>query len=543
MLGKAGFSVGGADIRIESTVPLGSGLSSSAALEIALLRAFRDAFTLPLDDVQMARLGQRAENEFVGAPVGIMDQMACTLAGDGQALFLDTRSLDWTLVPLPADAELVVLNSGVAHNHAKGDYRTRRAECEEAARQLGVAQLRDIDVQDLPRVMQLDERLGRRARHVITEDARVVAAVAVMRSGDLDALGQLFYASHDSMRDDYEVSIPEIDLIVDLARAIPEVYGARLTGGGFGGFGRDAHPAGRVRIGRRTRRQRLRGQVREEADGAGAVNRPVACGLGPAAAQLSRVTGLRPQACVAPSFRLSPLDRLPAGWYDPPPWPETPAETTSKSRRRATCSPCIHGGRPVARTGAPGGHAPPGALVAPGLRRFARRCRDRGPPDAAAEAEFAPMPEGVDPRLVQALEARGIRELFTHQAAASAFAMRGEKNVVVTTPTASGKTLCYNLPVLNAILGPASARALPVPDQGACAGPARRTAATARPSTQLGEPRARRLHLRRRHAAGRAEGDPRPRARGADQPGHAALGHPAAPHRSGRSCSRTCATS
>jgi galactokinase len=164
-----------------------------------------------------------------------MDQMACTLAGGGQALFLDTRSLDWSVVPLPPGAELVVLNSGIAHNHAKGDYRTRRAECEEAARQLGVAQLRDLGVQDLERIMRLPAPLCRRARHVVTEDDRVLAAVAVMRSGELEALGQLFYASHDSMRDDYEVSIPEIDLIVDLARALPDVYGARLTGGGFGG--------------------------------------------------------------------------------------------------------------------------------------------------------------------------------------------------------------------------------------------------------------------------------------------------------------------
>jgi galactokinase len=234
-LSKAGFAIGGADIRIESAVPLGSGLSSSAALEIALLRAFREAFTLPIDDVQMAQLGQQAENEFVGAPVGVMDQMACTLAGPGEALFLDTRSLDWSVVPLPAGADLIVLNSGVAHNHSKGDYRTRRAECEEAARQLGVGLLRELDVLDMSRIMALPEPLGRRARHVVTEDARVLAAVQVMRTGDVEALGQLFYASHDSMRDDYEVSIPEIDLIVDLARSVPDVYGARLTAGGFGG--------------------------------------------------------------------------------------------------------------------------------------------------------------------------------------------------------------------------------------------------------------------------------------------------------------------
>ncbi|HEY3380945.1 MAG TPA: galactokinase [Vicinamibacterales bacterium] len=235
VLGDAGFEIGGIDVRIESTVPLGSGLSSSAALEVAMLRALRDTFALTFDDVRLALLGQRAENEFVGAPVGVMDQMACTLASDGQALFLDTRSLDWSVVPLPPDAELIVLNSGVAHNHAKGDYRTRRAECEEAARRLGVKQLRDLDVKDVPRVMELPDPLGRRARHVVTEDDRVLAAVRVMRSGDLAELGRLFYASHDSMRDDYEVSIPEIDLLVDLARAEPDVYGARLTGGGFGG--------------------------------------------------------------------------------------------------------------------------------------------------------------------------------------------------------------------------------------------------------------------------------------------------------------------
>jgi galactokinase len=235
VLTKAGFAVGGADIRIQSTVPLGSGLSSSAALEIALLRAFCEAFTLPIDDVPMARLGQQAENQFVGAPVGVMDQMACSLAGDGEALFLDTRSLEWTVVPMPASAELVVINSGIAHSHAKGDYRTRRAECERAASLLGVPQLRDVGAQDLARIMSLPDPLGRRARHVVTEDDRVLEAVKAMQAGNVEALGRLFYASHESMRDDYEVSIPEIDLLVELARATPDVYGARLTGGGFGG--------------------------------------------------------------------------------------------------------------------------------------------------------------------------------------------------------------------------------------------------------------------------------------------------------------------
>jgi len=261
VLGQEGFTVGGADVRIESQVPLGSGLSSSAALLVGLLRAFRDAFALDLPGVPLARLAKRAENDFVGAPVGIMDQMACTLAGDRQALFLDTRSLDYTVIALPPGIELVILDSGIAHNHAKGDYKTRRAECERAAAALGVAQLRDLGPADLPRAMALPDPLGRRARHVVTEDERVLAAVRAIKAGDVENLGALFYASHDSMRDDYEVSIPEIDLLVDLARADADICGARLTGGGFGGSvvmlarpGGAAAAAGRLRdeYGRRT---------------------------------------------------------------------------------------------------------------------------------------------------------------------------------------------------------------------------------------------------------------------------------------------------
>jgi galactokinase len=234
-LAEAGHRPGGFDLRVSSTVPIGSGLSSSAALEVATMRALRDAFGLDLDAVAMARIGRRAENEFVGAQTGIMDQMAASLADQGTALFLDTRSLAYQKVPLPPDADLIVLNSGVAHNHARGDYNTRRGECERAVARLGVAELRDVPVSDLARVEALPEPLNRRARHVVTEDERVLAAVDAMRHGDVVRLGALFYESHDSMRDDYEVSVPEIDLIVDLARRDRDVYGARLTGGGFGG--------------------------------------------------------------------------------------------------------------------------------------------------------------------------------------------------------------------------------------------------------------------------------------------------------------------
>jgi galactokinase len=234
-LAKAGFQIRGFDLALRSTVPLGSGLSSSAALQVALLRGLRDLFHLDLDDVTLAKLGQRAEVDFVGAPVGIMDQMASSLAQPGVALFIDTRTLAYEQVRLPEDTELAVINSGVAHNHAAGDYRTRRAECERAAAALGVTALRDLGVDALDRVMALPHPLGRRARHVITENQRVLDAVAAMRGGDARLLGRLFSASHASQRDDYEVSVPEVDLLVSLAESQPAVFGARLTGGGFGG--------------------------------------------------------------------------------------------------------------------------------------------------------------------------------------------------------------------------------------------------------------------------------------------------------------------
>jgi len=234
-LREAGLGVSGFDVRIASEVPLGSGLSSSAALEVSLLRALRAAFALPLDDVAIARIGQRAENDLVGAPVGIMDQMASSLADTESALFLSTRTLAYEIVRLPEEVDLCVIDSGVAHHHASGDYRARRAECERAAAALGVAQLCDLGPDDLPRVEALPAPLAQRARHVVTEDLRVLAAVRALREGDLEALGRLFHASHESMRLDYEVSTREIDLLVDLARREPGVHGARLTGGGFGG--------------------------------------------------------------------------------------------------------------------------------------------------------------------------------------------------------------------------------------------------------------------------------------------------------------------
>jgi galactokinase len=235
MLAQRGFAIGGFELALTSDVPLGSGLSSSAALEVSTLRALRELFALDLGDVDIAELAQRAEVDFVGAPVGIMDQMASSLAEERDALFLDTRTLRFERIALPSTLELAIINSGVTHQHAGGDYATRRRESEEAARLLGVTCLRDVPSRELDRVDALPPLLARRARHIITENARVLEAAAALRNGDLALLGALFNASHASMRDDYEVSIPEIDLLVALAQEHRGVYGARLTGGGFGG--------------------------------------------------------------------------------------------------------------------------------------------------------------------------------------------------------------------------------------------------------------------------------------------------------------------
>ena len=235
MLDDAGYRVGGFDATIASTVPVGGGLSSSAALEVSVLRALKAAFALDLDDVALALVAHRAEHDFVGARVGVMDQMASSLADTATALFLDTRSLQWERVALPAAMELAVIDSGIAHRHASGGYNTRRSECERAAALLGIGSLRELGEDALERAATLPPPLDRRVRHVVTENARVLAAVAALRSGDVERLGRLVDASHDSLRDDYEVSVPDVDRLVELARADRDVFGARMTGGGFGG--------------------------------------------------------------------------------------------------------------------------------------------------------------------------------------------------------------------------------------------------------------------------------------------------------------------
>jgi galactokinase len=235
MLARHGIVVPGLDVRIDSSIPLGAGVSSSAALEVSLLRGLRLLLHLEYDDVTLAKIAQSVETDFVGAPVGIMDQMASSLGRDGEALFLDTRSLNFERVLLPTSIEILVIHSGITHAHAGGEYVVRRRESFEAAERLGVARLREVDAAMMPRIAALPGVLARRARHVVTENARVLAAVAALRVGDVDRLGVLLNESHVSMRDDYETSTVEIDVLVGVAQDHPDVYGARLTGGGFGG--------------------------------------------------------------------------------------------------------------------------------------------------------------------------------------------------------------------------------------------------------------------------------------------------------------------
>ncbi len=230
-----GIPLKGFNAVISSKVPTGSGLSSSAALEVAITKALRKVLKFDLSDIEIAKLGQRVENRFVGANVGIMDQMAVSLATPGHALFLDTRDLSYELVAIPKEAALIVINSGVKHSNIGGGYSERRQQCEQAASSLGVRALRDVALRDLPKLAKLPELVAKRARHVITENDRVLKAKKALEEKNLTEVGHLFVASHASMRDDFQVSIPEIDLLVALACKQPGVYGARLTGGGFGG--------------------------------------------------------------------------------------------------------------------------------------------------------------------------------------------------------------------------------------------------------------------------------------------------------------------
>lgn len=218
----------GLNVLIEGKVPSG-GLSSSAALEVATLRALRDLFNLDLDDVELALRGVQVEHRFVGVKCGVMDQMASSLANTNTMLLIDTRSLERRSVPFPAGAEVLVIDSGVPRRLAESGYNERRAQVEEAARILGVKELRDV--QDSGVVEKLGSPLKERARHVVSENARVQQGL----QADAAQFGQLMNASHASLRDDYQVSHPQVDELVKLLQAHPQVFGARMTGAGFGG--------------------------------------------------------------------------------------------------------------------------------------------------------------------------------------------------------------------------------------------------------------------------------------------------------------------
>jgi galactokinase len=230
VVAATGVRIPALDIQVRSDVPIGVGLSSSAALEVATLRALRALLALELDDVALARLAQRAEIEDAGVRCGIMDPMAASLAHAGEMLFLDTRTLARRVLPLPPGAELLVLDSGIARTLAGSSYNARRRECEAAARALGVPALRDVASAEA--VEALPEPLRSRARHVVTENGRVLRGI---ESADARVFGALMNASHASLRDDFEVSTPALDRLVALLQAHDDVFGARLTGAGFGG--------------------------------------------------------------------------------------------------------------------------------------------------------------------------------------------------------------------------------------------------------------------------------------------------------------------
>jgi len=233
-----GAKTHGLELEIRSTVPMGAGLSSSAALECATARALQHAWGTNFDDMELARIGQEAEHKFAGVRCGLLDQVTSLFATRSHAVFLDCRSLEVERVPVPPEARFVVVQSGVKHALSDGAYNERRAECEEAAQVLGVGKLREAT----PELIDEAERSGRlqgaplrRARHVVGENARVAAAVGALRAGDLAKVGKLMNESHESSRTLFENSCEELDFLAAEARNIPGCFGARLTGGGFGG--------------------------------------------------------------------------------------------------------------------------------------------------------------------------------------------------------------------------------------------------------------------------------------------------------------------
>src|SRR5208282_528821 len=241
MLARAGLEPCGANLLIRSDVPLGAGLSSSAALEVATAFALVDLSGHSADRRQLAQVCQQAESEFVGVRCGVMDQFTSLHGRAGHALLLDCRSLEFEHLALPEGVALILCNTGVKHKLAAGEYNRRRADCEDAVQRLGgvlpgIRALRDVSPEQLEEhKARLPETTYRRARHVVRENARVAQAAEALGQGDLERFGMLMEESHASLRDLYEVSCAELDLMVELAHRQPDVFGARMTGGGFGG--------------------------------------------------------------------------------------------------------------------------------------------------------------------------------------------------------------------------------------------------------------------------------------------------------------------
>jgi galactokinase len=241
MLRRSGKAIPAANLLIEGNVPLGAGLSSSASVEVAVACALLDLAGEAIDPTNLALLCQKAENDFVGARCGIMDQFIATHARSGQALMLDCRSLEYRMLPIPEGVALVICNTMVKHSIAKGEYNQRRAECEEGVRLLAtflphVRALRDVTIENLEKHgHELREVVERRCRHVVTENDRVLRAAEALNLGDLQRFGNLMLKSHRSLRDDFEVSCSELDCMVAIGEELRGVYGMRMTGGGFGG--------------------------------------------------------------------------------------------------------------------------------------------------------------------------------------------------------------------------------------------------------------------------------------------------------------------